>query len=95
MAYGWKITAEYDSGEFKPCRPIYGPCGIKDGPRQRLDSDQGIRFRMHDDDGHLMASGKLIPDDHTDQFEPLDDYGEANYGCTEIRYWQDGGWSAL
>jgi hypothetical protein len=95
MAYGWKITREYRDGCPRDCAPIYGPSGIKDDPRQRLDAGQGLRFRMHDDDGNLMASGKFIPDDHTTQFEPLDDYGEANYGCTYITYWEGGRWAEL
>lgn len=95
MAYGWKITSEYDNGEFKQCSPVYGPSGIKDAVCQRLDAGDGLRFKMYDDDGEKMASGKLIPDDHTTQFEPLEDYGEGNFGCTYIKYWQDGGWKIL
>ncbi len=40
-------------------------------------------FRMYDDDGCLYYEG--ITDDF-ETFEPLDDYGTPNAGCTEIRY---------
>lgn len=42
------------------------------------------KFKMYDDDGELYYSGlaKLNAD-----FDPLDDFGTPNAGCTEIRYY--------
>lgn len=50
-------------------------------------------FKMYDDDNNLYYSGvfaEVTPEpDGTmlDGFEPLDDFGTPNAGCTEIRYY--------
>lgn len=43
-------------------------------------------FKMFDDDGELYYSGygKSLKD--VDGFDPLDDFGMPNAGCTEIKY---------
>lgn len=47
-------------------------------------------FRMYDDDGNLYYTGVLTgqPDPCGSEggFEPLDDYGTPNAGCTSIKY---------
>lgn len=43
-------------------------------------------FKMFDDDGMLYYSGYVKPDPDQEGFEPLDDYGTPNAGCTEIQY---------
>ena len=45
-------------------------------------------FRMLDDDGILYYEGFLIGD----EFAPLDDFGEANAGCTGIQVLENGEW---
>ena len=40
-------------------------------------------FKMYDDDGELYYSGYSKPDA---DFDPLDDFGMPNAGCTEIKY---------
>ena len=42
---------------------------------------------MYDDDGGHYYNGVLIGD--YDGFEPLDDFGEGNAGCTEIRLYNN------
>ena len=50
-------------------------------------------FRMLDDDGEVYYEGLATPD--TD-FEPLDDFGMPDSGCTEIQYKnKDGEWETL
>lgn len=46
------------------------------------------KFRMYDDDGELMYEGEGNCLDHDDGFgfEPLDDFGMPNAGCTEIHW---------
>jgi hypothetical protein len=50
------------------------------------------RFRMYDDDGELYYEGIATFDS---SFQPLDDYGMPNAGCTEIRYYERGAWRTL
>ena len=44
----------------------------------------GTPFRLYDDDDILYYEGRIIGE--FDGFEPLDDFGEPNAGCTGIRY---------
>ena len=46
------------------------------------------KFALYDDDGNKYAEGTIYGD--YDGFEPLDDFGEGNWGCTGIKY--DGQW---
>jgi len=41
-----------------------------------------VQFRMYDDDGNLYYSGRMKIED----FDPLDDYGMPNAGCTYLKY---------
>lgn len=41
-------------------------------------------FRMYDDDGELYYSGWAKPDT---EFDPLEDFGTPNAGCTSISYY--------
>jgi hypothetical protein len=54
---------------------------------------------MYDDDGLLVYEGRCNcldnPDEDVDGFEPLDDFGEPNFGCTRIDYLIDGEWKTL
>lgn len=60
------------------------------GPRNldpELDTRKA-RFRMKDDDGEIYYYGYIWGD--YDGFEPLDDFGMPNAGCTTIEYRQYG-----
>ncbi len=50
------------------------------------------KFRMYDDDGELYYEGLSSV---KDVFQPLDDFGTPNAGCTEIKYLTDGKWETL
>jgi len=47
---------------------------------------KGVKFQMFDDDMNLYYEGKIIG--NYSGFEPLDDFGMPNAGCTSI--WCDG-----
>ena len=49
-------------------------------------SCSGKRFSMYDDDGGLCYEGVFVGDDDATGFEPLEEFGMPNAGCTEIRY---------
>lgn len=81
-AYRWTITRDHLAD---------GPEGSDvgtSGPRNcddSLNTNPG-RFVMKDDDGETYYQGMIYGD--YDGFEPLDEFGEPNAGCTEI--WLDG-----
>jgi hypothetical protein len=49
-------------------------------------------FRLLDDDEIVYFTGRS--DDGSD-FEPLDDYGMPDSGCTDIQYLIEGEWASL
>ena len=66
------------------------------GPHDAVEEDTArctIPFRMYDDDGELYYEG--VMSEECEGFEPLDDYGMPNAGCTEIRLLEDGKWVTL
>lgn len=72
------------------------------GPRNCLDNvEMPDKFRMLDDDGVVYYEGicNCLSNNHPDVngFEPLDDFGEPNAGCTSIEYWNEAteGWEML
>lgn len=73
--YRWIIDIDYYDGTSK---------GVE-GPRNL---DESIpfeeKFKMYDDDGNLIYTGRIGGD--YSGFEPIDDYGMPNFGCTEIHY---------
>lgn len=52
------------------------------------------KFLLVDDDGHVYYQGRS---DRNDSFAPLDDFGRADVGATEILYFSrdTGQWEAL
>jgi len=48
-------------------------------------------FRMTDGDDNIIYYGWC--DDYS--FDPLDDFGKPNFGCTGIQYIQNGVWEDL
>lgn len=59
------------------------------------DSKLCHRFRLLDDDGHVYAEGLANSCDDQKAFDPLDDYGEGMWGCTDIEYSVEGVWQRL
>lgn len=67
------------------------------GPRHCPEDDDGFEwtgFRMYDDDGILYYEGRM--NQYCDGFEPLNDFGTPNAGCTMIKIRKkDGSWELL
>lgn len=80
--YWWKITAVHSP---------HAQDGLgKVGPRnadESITANKGT-FKIYDDDGEPWYSGEIYGE--YDGFEPLDDYGTPNDGCTQIKI--DGDW---
>jgi hypothetical protein len=88
--YGWLITRDYmaDGDEGDPLE-----VGTTGPSRYSMTAAQieefGQEFKLVDDDGNDVYHGKfaLAPDcPGASGFEPLDDFGMPNAGCTEIHY---------
>lgn len=54
------------------------------------------KFRMLDDDKNVYYEGYFVDEfDRYTGFEPKDDFGEPNAGCTEIQFLEHGAWNTL
>lgn len=82
---------------------VLGPRDAPDDLEAKLQGGEGEPFRMYDDDGNLYYEGRIVrtgeeSDDlnaSEEGFEPLDDFGTPNAGCTEIRYRRGEAWVRL
>lgn len=100
-AHGWVITAVYDDGD----NGLVGLTGPGSNPftaEQISNHPAAIPFRMLDDDDITYADGFLLPPlDEVGaapewELSPLDDYGEGNWGCTQLRNLNDQGvWETI
>lgn len=103
--YAWRVDKDYiENGTGEQLAigngqdiDVRGPSNASDELLARLSKGEGHPFRLYDDDGGLNLSGRIIYTEEgvVDGFEPLDDYGEGGYGCTEIRFHQGGRWVTL
>lgn len=84
--YIWQVTYDHLEGE------VVNVVGPHDADKNDLTLCT-IPFRMYDDDGVLYYAGAMSPD--CEGFEPLDDYGMPNAGCTMIRLLEDDKWVTL
>jgi hypothetical protein len=104
--YGWLITRDalFDEGdEPEDVDGLINEAGVH-GPSDAVLThkqirEHGVEFQMLDDDGTLYYEGKIawaVDYKGGSGFEPLEDFGRANAGCTEIRYRDtDGEWRTL
>jgi len=77
--YAWIITKDLicegdDVG-------VIGPCNTK--KEKDFIIKNGRKFEMFDDDDEKYYEGYIVGGDG---FEPLDDFGTPNAGCTYIKY---------
>lgn len=82
-----KICDGSDEGQFN--------CNFRDGVNtlERCKKMKNkVKFRMSDDDGEIYYYGYS---NDSSSFDPLDDFGMPNAGCTDIEYYEDGKWSSL
>lgn len=104
----WIIDRDLQPMEGEPegtncnAKGVMGPRGCPDDAKALT-----LRFRLlcdGDSEGQheVLYEGRMLPwdeqDDDSDGFEPLDNFGRPNAGCTELQYWQPGkggGWKFL
>ena len=87
---GWIVVRDHLENQDVE---VMGPSDISEENKKELKSGKGKKFQMFDDDGELYYSGRIVGD--YDGFEPLDDYGTPNAGCTDIKYFENGKWESL
>jgi hypothetical protein len=80
----WTITADHiDSGKFS----AIGTVGPSNATLDAADiKATGKHFRLYDGDGELSYEGYCTSNDDDAAFDPLDDFGTPNAGCTAIKY---------
>jgi hypothetical protein len=81
--YNWTITKDIiGNGDDDATR---GPGSCNMSKKEIVAHPDGQRFRMRDDDNELYYEGILVGGNG---FEPLDDFGTPNAGCTSIEFWE-------
>ena len=99
----WIITKDHvadegaNPGTNSNAVGMEGP-GLSKGWTVELEKKAGREpkaFRVYDDDGTLYYEGFATLRDDETGFEPLDDFGAPNAGCTYIEYLIKGKWEAL
>lgn len=88
--YAWIIDRDHLCEELHEPRPYEndagrrGPWAPPESAQSELLSGGGHVFEMYDDDDQIYYTGRIAG--AFDGFEPLDDFGRPNAGCTGIKY---------
>ena len=94
--FAWIIDRVTEHGEehsIGVCGPSTAPDDLLNALKTGNPSITGKKFRLRDDDGNVYGYGRITGE--YQGFEPLDQYGEGNWGCTEIQYIRNGEWTTL
>lgn len=99
--YGWMIDKDHAADKSAPegtnanAVGMMGPSDITEANEARLKAGEGVPFQMCDDDG-VVYEGRYVRGQNTlIDFHPLDEFGTPNYGCTDIKYLENGVWTVL
>ena len=93
--HGWLITKVFDDDDQRSVG-VFGPSTTDLTPDEIKAHPDARPFRLLDDDDNLMAEGLYVGDDSEDMLSPLDDYGEGNWGCTQVQYKNEqGAWETV
>tara|TARA_R110002095_G_scaffold194739_1_gene173147 strand:- start:247 stop:516 length:270 start_codon:yes stop_codon:yes gene_type:complete len=74
--YNWAITKDYISNGTE--------LGLTGPHNKSRHTANELNFRMYDDNDELYYAGTIWG--NYDGFEPLDDFGTPDAGCTSISY---------
>ncbi len=92
--YGWIITHDLLPPDDPTAAGTIGPSTASDEDVAQLRVGKGLAFKLIDDDGIVYYHGRLLGQT-VSGFEPLDDFGTPNAGCTSIEYFAEGRWRPL
>ena len=81
--YAWQIDND-QINERHHRKGTMGPRGANPELVELLRKGEGDKFTMYDDDRIPYYSGRIVGD--YDGFEPMDDFGTPDAGCTMIKY---------
>jgi|TARA_R110000822_G_scaffold156219_2_gene296003 hypothetical protein len=90
----WIITKDI-LGDEPNAVGVTGPRNASKAALADLAAGGGHAFRLLDGDGEAYYLGRSSSSDDDAAFEPLEDFGEPNAGCTDIQYRGRGGWTSL
>ena len=90
--YCWAITRDLLDGTDKG---VTGPRGATLSAAEITAHPEAVKFRLLDADGELYYTGSAILPEDASGFEPLEDFGTPNAGCTEIQLFENGRWNTL
>lgn len=88
--YAWIIDKDFSPDEKAlpasnlNATGLTGPSGVCAKILQQFEKGLGSKFRMKDHDGEVHYEGRIIAE--YAEFQPLDDFGTPNAGCTYIEY---------
>lgn len=88
----WVITKDYNPTPGAPSGTNANAHGMRSRgcPNWMLTRPGLLPFRLLDDDANVYYEGVMVPfdehNDFADGFEPLDNFGEGNAGCTSLEY---------
>lgn len=92
--YAWVITE--DNGEVDTIVGIRGPSSCHLTKDEIVNHPEAKKFRLVDDDDIVYCHGYFVDlVGKASGFEPKDNFGEPELGCTKIQYYEDGVWKSL
>jgi len=87
----WLITKDFFPVPGTKSRVGFSSPGYSEEKRDQLI----YQFRMLDDDKNVYYAGLSSDCESESAFNPLDDLGMPDAGCTEIQYMRAGKWETL
>jgi hypothetical protein len=85
----WIITRDFASSENGEGNDV------GKGNEEILKRNNKTKFKMYDDDDVLYYEGFMIENGGEELFNPLDDFGMPNAGCTRIDILSNGQWEQV
>lgn len=100
--YCWVITYVNTKAVGEECADEKGIAGPRGATEEQIalaksHTSGSVSFKMYDDDGVHYYTGRIWHkggENHCD-FQPLQDFGTPNAGCTEIAYMVNGKWQKI
>lgn len=88
ISYAWIITKDFitDPSHDTDDAGTHGPSQVQLTEEQIKNHPDARQFRMYDSENILTYEGLFVGGNGNEMYGPLEDFGEANAGCTSIHY---------